>query len=110
MNDLANAVPLRRGNPPRYNLRAVMSSDAPTPDSPTIGGPSTVHAALVTPPPGSGGTASPGPSFHSRAASRYAVEDEIGRGGMGIVYRAFDRDLRRPVAMKVLLERASAAR
>jgi formylglycine-generating enzyme required for sulfatase activity/serine/threonine protein kinase len=43
------------------------------------------------------------------AASRYALEDELARGGMGVILRVFDRDLRRHLAMKVILEgRASA--
>lgn len=33
---------------------------------------------------------------------RYQVGDELGRGGMGLVMRCTDRDLRRTVAMKVL--------
>jgi serine/threonine-protein kinase len=35
-------------------------------------------------------------------AGQYEVEREIGRGGMGIVYRARDVKLERPVAIKVL--------
>src|SRR5262245_65082964 len=38
----------------------------------------------------------------SRLASRYDIESYVGRGGMGIVYRAFDRVLEETVAIKVL--------
>src|SRR5512139_3303237 len=35
-------------------------------------------------------------------AGRYSVDDEIGRGGMAVVYRATDHRHHRPVALKVL--------
>src|SRR4029077_12199542 len=34
---------------------------------------------------------------------KYKIETELGHGGMGRVYRAWDPDMRRPVAIKVLL-------
>src|SRR3982074_2932215 len=80
---------------------STVPSDA-TPDAPTLRIPVRVElapdAAEKTQP------ASGAPKPVLRTAGRYVVEDEIGRGGMGVVYRAFDRDLRRQVAMKVLLQ------
>ena len=38
----------------------------------------------------------------SEAPERYRVEREIGRGGMGVVYEAWDSQLDRPVALKVI--------
>src|SRR5262245_55813554 len=41
-------------------------------------------------------------------ANRYRLEAPIGRGGFGVVYRATQRGLERPVALKLLLPEATA--
>ena len=35
---------------------------------------------------------------------RYRIDAEVGRGGMGVVYKGIDLTLSRPVAIKAMLE------
>ncbi|MEZ4402510.1 MAG: serine/threonine-protein kinase [Kofleriaceae bacterium] len=50
--------------------------------------------------------ASPAARLGSRVG-RYLLEDELGRGGMGVVYAAFDPELDRRIAIKVLRSRSA---
>ena len=47
--------------------------------------------------------------LQSGLASRYALERELGRGGMAVVYLARDLKHDRPVALKVLLPELAAS-
>jgi tetratricopeptide (TPR) repeat protein len=44
----------------------------------------------------------PAPSYQGESVGRYQIVEQIGQGGMGIVYKAFHRDLSRTFALKVL--------
>ena len=51
------------------------------------------------------------PATHPEMLGRignFSVEQMIGQGGMGIVYKGFDSELNRPVAIKVLAEHLSS--
>ncbi|MGE0433140.1 MAG: tetratricopeptide repeat protein [Planctomycetota bacterium] len=48
-------------------------------------------------------TVAPGPTAAGREFGRYQLRQELGRGGMGSVQLAFDPEIRREVALKVIL-------
>ncbi len=62
-----------------------------------VPGPSGSAVTMAHPSPATG-TIRPG----SILAGRYEIRQQLGAGGMGVVYRAFDKELQEPVAIKTL--------
>ncbi len=61
------------------------------------------------PPTGPDGIPVTGPAIGHLFAQRYEIRGLVGRGGMGAVYRALDRELDEEVALKVLGQQAADA-
>ena len=84
---------------PRTHAEEVATRHSPSPHAPAAGA-SSPHSRIFA----CGSTSEPGRPM----LEGYEIQDVLGSGGMGTVFRAYDRERRRPIALKVM-NRAGAA-
>jgi eukaryotic-like serine/threonine-protein kinase len=107
--------PVRKSPPPPPPERDTSPSPPPRPSvTPSPGSSRGAQSSLdgqLSPPPSDPGQAVSGEADIADLpagcviAERYRIEEELGRGGMGVVYRAIDLELEEAIAIKLFGQR-----